>query len=59
MSGYAGFKRNVGFAIGNWLASTDEPPEAAGELLRDALGDSAPLLSEDAAWALNRVGRRI
>jgi hypothetical protein len=28
-AGYAGFKRNVAVALGNWLASADPPPAEA------------------------------
>jgi epoxyqueuosine reductase QueG len=35
-AGYAGFRRNVAVGLGNWLASLDEPPEAAVAALRDA-----------------------
>lgn len=50
-AGYAGFRRNVAVAIGNWLASVDEEAVAA---LRDAL-DYDPLVREHAAWALGRA----
>lgn len=53
-AGYAGFKRNVAVAIGNWLALTDEPPEEAVEVLRDTLADEDPLVREHSAWALAR-----
>jgi epoxyqueuosine reductase len=51
-AGYAGFKRNVAVAIGNWLASVGEPPEEAVALLREALRDEELLVREHAAWAL-------
>jgi epoxyqueuosine reductase len=53
-AGYAGFRRNVAVAIGNGLASVDEPPEEAVAVLREALGDEEPLVREHAAWALER-----
>lgn len=53
-AGYAGLKRNVAVAIGNWLASVDKPPEEAVAALRDALEDEEPLVREHAAWALQR-----
>ncbi len=56
-AGYAGFRRNVAVAIGNWLSSVDEPPEEAVAVLRDALEDEEPLVREHAAWALGRVNR--
>jgi epoxyqueuosine reductase QueG len=44
--------------LGNWLASLDEPPEAAVAALRDAREDPEPLVREHAAWALGQnVGR--
>ncbi|HUE77674.1 MAG TPA: HEAT repeat domain-containing protein [Longimicrobiales bacterium] len=55
-AGYAGFKRNVAVAMGNWLASVDEPPEAAVAVLREALEDEEELVREHAAWALDRTG---
>jgi epoxyqueuosine reductase len=54
-AGYAGFRRNVAVAIGNWLASEDEPPEGAVAALRDALEDESDLVREHAAWALRQV----
>ena len=53
-AGYAGFKRNVAIAMGNWLASVAEPPEAAVAVLREALEESEPLVREHARWALAR-----
>jgi epoxyqueuosine reductase len=57
-AGYAGFKRNVAVALGNWLASADAPPEDAMAALHDALEDEEPLVREHAAWALERIGDR-
>ena len=54
-AGYAGFKRNVAVAIGNWLASAEEPPEEALAVLRDAVEHDEPLVGEHAAWALERT----
>jgi epoxyqueuosine reductase len=54
-AGYAGFRRNVAVAMGNWLASVDEPPEEAVAALRQALGDEEPLVQEHAAWALGQA----
>lgn len=51
-AGYAGFKRNVAVALGNWLVSVDDPPEEAMAVLRDALEDGEPVVGEHAAWAL-------
>lgn len=56
-AGYAGFKRNVAVAIGNWLASVDERPEEAVAVLREAMEDAEPLVREHAAWALEQAGR--
>lgn len=55
-AGYAGFRRNVGVAMGNWLAELDEPPAEAVAVLRDALEDESELVREHAAWALERMG---
>jgi epoxyqueuosine reductase len=52
-AGYVGLKRNVAVALGNWLASVDEPPAAAVAVLRDALEDESELVREHAAWALS------
>ncbi len=54
-AGYAGFKRNAAVAMANWLATVDEPPEAAVAVLREALEDPEPLVREHAAWALERT----
>ena len=51
-AGYAGFKRNVAVAMGNWLSQLEEPPEAAVAVLRDALEDEEPLVRQHARWAL-------
>jgi epoxyqueuosine reductase len=53
-AGYAGCRRNVAVGLGNWLASLDEPPEAAVVALRDALEDKSELVREHAACALER-----
>lgn len=55
-AGYAGFKRNVAIAVGNWLASVDEAPEEAVAVLRNVLEDPEPLVREHAAWAVQQVG---
>jgi epoxyqueuosine reductase len=54
-AGYAGFKRNVAVAIGNWLASVDEPPEDAMGVLREAQQDERALVRDHAAWALGQA----
>jgi epoxyqueuosine reductase len=54
-AGYAGFRRNVAVAMGNWPAATDEPPAEAVEVLRDALVDEEPLVREYVEWALDRL----
>lgn len=54
-AGYAGFRRNVAVAMGNWFALVGQPPEDALAVLRDALEDEEPLVREHAAWALGRV----
>ncbi len=55
-AGYAGFKRNVAVAMGNWFAAVDEPPEEAVAVLRDALEDEDPLVREHAEWAIAVAG---
>ncbi len=55
-AGYAGFKRNVAVAMGNWLASADETREEAVAVLRQALEDEEALVREHAAWSLERSG---
>jgi len=54
-AGYDGFRRNVAVAIGNWLASVDEPPAEAVAVLREALKDESELVREHAAWALKHA----
>lgn len=54
-AGYAGFKRNVAVAMGDWLASVDAPPEEAVTVWREALEDEQPLVREHAEWALDRT----
>jgi epoxyqueuosine reductase len=54
-AGYAGFRRNVAVAMGNWLADVDEPPAEALMALRSALEDDEPLVREHAEWALERA----
>lgn len=54
-AGYAGFRRNVAVALGNWLAAGEESDEAVSAL-RAALTDDEPLVREHAAWALDRIG---
>jgi epoxyqueuosine reductase len=51
-AGYAGFRRNVAVAMGNWLAAVAEPPAEAVAALGDALEDEEALVREHAAWAL-------
>ena len=51
-AGYDGLRRNAAVALGNWLASVDEPPADAVAVLRDALEDEEPLVREHIAWAL-------
>jgi epoxyqueuosine reductase len=53
-AGYAGFKRNVAVALGNWLADTDEQPGEVEEMLRAASEDE-PLVREHAGWALEQL----
>ncbi len=49
-AGYAGFRRNVAVALGNW------GDEAAVPVLVAALGVADPLVRGHAAWALGRIG---
>ncbi len=55
-AGYAGFRRNVAVAMGNWLAGVqgDAPVEAVAAL-REALDDDDALVREHASWALERA----
>ncbi len=62
-AGYAGFRRNVIVAIGNWLAGASERAGsgalegvAAVAALLAALDDAEPLVRGHAAWGLGRVG---
>jgi epoxyqueuosine reductase len=54
-AGYAGFKRNVAVAMGNWLWAVETPPREALAALGEALADEEPLVREHAAWALGRA----
>jgi hypothetical protein len=56
-AGYAGLKRNVAAAMGNWLASVDEAPEEAVAVLREAREDEEPAVRGHAAWALSGLAR--
>ena len=56
-AGYAGFRRNVAVALGNWLASSPEAPQEALAALREALEDDDAMVREHAAWALARATR--
>jgi epoxyqueuosine reductase len=49
-AGYAGLKRNVAVALGNWGS------EEAVPVLVEALSNAEPLVRGHAAWALGRVG---
>jgi epoxyqueuosine reductase len=49
-AGYAGLRRNVAVALGNWGA------EEAVPVLVEALGDPEPLVRGHAAWALGEIG---
>jgi epoxyqueuosine reductase len=49
-AGYAGFKRNVAVALGNWGSP------AAVPALAQALSDSEPLVRQHAVWALGVIG---
>jgi epoxyqueuosine reductase len=54
-AGYAGLRRNIAVAIGNWLGSVDEAPAEAVAVLREAMEDESELVREHAAWALGRA----
>lgn len=57
-AGFAGFKRNVAVALGNWLVEVEDPPDEAVAVLRDALRDEEePLVRKHAAWARERSVR--
>jgi hypothetical protein len=49
-AGYAGLRRNVAVALGNWGA------EEAVPVLTAALSDPEPLVRGHAAWALGEIG---
>jgi epoxyqueuosine reductase len=49
-AGYAGLRRNVAVALGNWGV------EEAAPVLVEALSDPEPLVRAHAAWALGRMG---
>lgn len=54
-AGYAGLRRNVAVALGNWLAASEKPDaDAVGELMA-ALSDEDATVAEAAAWGLGRV----
>lgn len=60
-AGYAGFKRNVAVAMGNWLARVpadggDADVAEAVAALKAALDEGDELVREHAEWALSRVG---
>ncbi|MGD8278030.1 MAG: tRNA epoxyqueuosine(34) reductase QueG [Gemmatimonadota bacterium] len=56
-AGYAGFKRNVAVAMGNWLMSVGEPRRDAEAALTEALEDEDALVRGHARWALQQIGR--
>ena len=51
-AGYAGFKRNVAVALGNWGS-----PEAVPTLL-EAIWEDDPLIRDHAAWALRQIAAK-
>jgi epoxyqueuosine reductase len=55
-AGYAGLRRNVATALGNWLAASDAPDPEAVDQLRAALSDEDLVSAEAAGWALGRAG---
>lgn len=56
-AGYAGLRRNVAIALGNWVADRDAPgPEAVGELVASLSGEDATV-AVAAAWALVQAKR--
>jgi epoxyqueuosine reductase len=57
-AGYAGFRRNVIVAIGNWLAGPGPSDGEAVRLLGEALEDEEQIVREHAAWALDRAAER-
>ena len=54
-AGYAGFKRNVAVALGNWFGKVEEPDRTAVRLLAEALEHPEPLVRAHSAWALGRA----
>ena len=55
-AGYAGLRRNVAIALGNWLTTLEAPDAEAVGVLVAALEDEDRVVAETAAWALGRVG---
>jgi epoxyqueuosine reductase len=55
-AGYAGLRRNVAIALGNWLAALDAPDPGAVEELTAAMTDEDEVVAEAAGWALMRGG---
>ena len=51
-AGYAGFRRNVAVALGNW------GDESAVPSLRSSMHDNDPLVRSHAAWALGKIASR-
>ncbi|HSJ10408.1 MAG TPA: HEAT repeat domain-containing protein, partial [Longimicrobiales bacterium] len=49
-AGYAGLKRNVAVALGNWGSAEAVP------VLVEALSDAEPLVRGHAVWALGEIG---
>jgi len=57
-AGYAGFRRSVAIALGNWLSTGDtSDPDAVGVLVA-ALSDEDATVAKAAAWALGRSASR-
>lgn len=57
-AGYAGFKRDVAIALGNWLTGPDAPDGEALGVLIGALESKHRVVAETAAWGLGRARRR-
>ena len=54
-AGYAGLRRNVAIALGNWLAASEALDGEAIGVLLGALEDEDPVVAEAAAWGLGRA----
>ncbi len=54
-AGYAGLRRNVAIALGNWLAGTEVHHPEVEAVLIAAQSDRDPIVADTAAWALDKA----